>query len=74
MGGMGETVMPMPKNSIPMLGGQGPFGFIDMGGMFTILKVRPELRGSGDPGWYESPAGAIATVASAEELRRDGIV
>ena len=47
MGDMAEMGMPVPKNSIPMVGGKGPFGYIDMGGMFTILKVREgitELR------------------------------
>ena len=39
MGGMAMMGMPVPKNSIPMGGGTGPFATIDMGGMFTILKV-----------------------------------
>ena len=50
MGDMGEMGMPVPQNSIPMVGGDGPFGYIDMGGMFTVLKVRErhhELRRSG---------------------------
>ena len=34
--------------------GQGPFGQIEMGGMFTLLKVRPRLRGDADPGWYDA--------------------
>ncbi len=73
MGGMGEMQMSNPDNSIPMKGGKGPFGFIDMGGMFTILKVRDEVSGYGDPGWYKNPTGTTARVATAEELRRDGI-
>ena len=40
MGEMGAMNMPVPKNSIPMRGGPGPFGHIDMGGMFTVLKVQ----------------------------------
>ena len=40
MGDMGEMQMPVPKNSIPMLMGKGQFGMIDMGGMFTVVKVR----------------------------------
>ncbi len=44
MGDMGEHVesghMSVPENSIPMLGGHGPFGSITMGGMFTVLQVR----------------------------------
>jgi hypothetical protein len=44
--------MAMPRNSIPMLGGQGPFGTIDMGGMFTLVKVRDDMDYGRDPGWY----------------------
>ncbi|MSR63192.1 MAG: copper oxidase [Planctomycetes bacterium] len=73
MGEMAEMGMANPKNSIPMLGGRGPFDGITMGGMFTILKVRERLERAGDPGWYEHPAGEVATNASAEELTRDGI-
>jgi manganese oxidase len=73
MGEMAEMGMAVPKNSIPMLGGKGPFGLIDMGGMFTILKVRKELKSYDDPGWYEHPAGTVAAPTTAEELRRDGI-
>jgi FtsP/CotA-like multicopper oxidase with cupredoxin domain len=72
--GMGDMhKMALPDNSISMLGGDGPFGLIDMGGMFTILKVRQKLTGTGDPGWYEHPAGSVADKASAAELARDGI-
>ena len=71
--GMDEMNMPVPKNSIPMLGGPGPFGHIDMGGMFTILKVRDKLDGAGDPGWYEHPKGTVAVEATPDELRADGI-
>jgi FtsP/CotA-like multicopper oxidase with cupredoxin domain len=73
MGDMGEMGMPVPKNSIPMLGAPGPFDPITMGGMFTILKVREHLAGDGDPGWYDHPPGTVASLASPEELRRDGI-
>jgi manganese oxidase len=73
MEGMGEMSMPMPKNSIAMLGKPGPFSYIDMGGMFTILKVREKLESYADPGWYQHPEGTVASRASAEELKRDGI-
>jgi hypothetical protein len=73
MGDMAEMGMAWPKNSIPMVGANGPFDYITMGGMFTILKVREELDGGGDPGWYANPAGTVADVASADELARDGI-
>jgi manganese oxidase len=56
-----------------MVGGDGPYGVIDMGGMFTILKVREKLDGDKDPGWYKPPAGTVADEASADDLARDGI-
>jgi manganese oxidase len=72
--GMGDEMkMAMPENSIAMVGGRGKHDHITMGGMFTILKVRDALKGDGDPGWYEMPAGTLATNATAEELKRDGI-
>jgi len=46
---------------------------IDMGGMFTVLKVRDKLAGDADPGWYDAPAGTTAGEASAADLARDGI-
>ncbi|HEY2589901.1 MAG TPA: multicopper oxidase domain-containing protein, partial [Tepidisphaeraceae bacterium] len=73
MGDMGEMQMEVPKNSIPMLMGKGQFGVIDMGGMFTVVKVREHLTGYDDPGDYAFPPGSVAAVASEEELRRDGI-
>lgn len=73
MGEMGEMGMKIPRNSIPMLGGEGPFGYITMGGMFTIFKVREGITNYDDPGWYQHPPGTVADAASAEELRRDGI-
>ena len=64
----------MPANSIAMKGGEGPFGYIDMGGMFTIVKVRDHLADyDNDPGWYKHPPGTVAFPASAQELARDGI-
>jgi hypothetical protein len=56
-----------------MLGGDGPFGMIDMGGMFTIVKVRKQLKGDVDPGWFEHPANTVASEATAAELAADGI-
>jgi len=73
MGDMAEMGMRVPANSIPMSGGRGPHDVITMGGMFTILKVRDRLAGSGDPGWYENPPGTQATNATDAELARDGI-
>lgn len=60
--GMGDmTDMGKPRNSMFMAGGEGPFGSIFMGGMFTILKIREGLRSyDEDPGWYQHPAGTVA--------------
>jgi hypothetical protein len=73
MGDMGEMGMPTPKNSVAMVGGKGPHGYITMGGMFTIVKVRENLTTYDDPGWYEAPAGTLADLASTADLQRDGI-
>jgi manganese oxidase len=73
MGSMSEMGMAMPKNSIPMLGGKGPFGTIDMGGMFTVLKVRKDPEKEDGSGWYAHPKGTVAEVASKEALAADGI-
>lgn len=62
MGNMQDmaTHMRGPKNTLPMMGGVGPFGNIEMGGMFTIVKVRDDITTYSDPGWYEAPRGTIA--------------
>jgi hypothetical protein len=73
MGDMAEMGMPVPKNSIPMVGAPGPHGYISMGGMFTILKVRDGLTSYADPGFYKSPPAELASVASEADLKRDGI-
>ncbi len=73
MGDMADMGMPVPKNSIPMVGGKGPFDTITMGGMFTLLKVREKLTSYADPGWYDHPAGETADLANVAELKRDGI-
>ena len=71
MGGMGEMGMKVPRNSIPMVGMHGKYDYIDMGGMFTIVKVRQNLTNYDDPGWYETPPGTLASPASKDELQRD---
>lgn len=74
MGDMGDMGMTVPPNSLPMIGGPGKYDYITMGGMFTMIKVRETLPADGsDPGWYECPPGTLATNATADELRRDGI-
>ncbi|CAN5905992.1 copper oxidase [soil metagenome] len=75
MSEMTHMQMEQPRNSISMVGGKGPHGMIEMGGMFTILKIRDKLAdATTDPGWYQAPAGSMASEATAEELKRDGIV
>jgi FtsP/CotA-like multicopper oxidase with cupredoxin domain len=49
-----------PENTLPMMGGQGLFGPMEMGGMFTLIKVRDQLDGDADPGWYQPPDGTQA--------------
>ena len=72
--GMGDMMeMRQPANSISMLGGDGPFGMIDMGGMFTIVKVRDRLDRDQAPGWFEHPKGTVAGEATDADLSRDGI-
>ncbi|WP_425334888.1 multicopper oxidase family protein [Myxococcus stipitatus] len=73
MGDMAEMGMPVPKNSIPMVGAKGKYDYITMGGMFTVVKVRERLTGDGDPGWYDNPPGTQSVAATSEELSRDGI-
>jgi FtsP/CotA-like multicopper oxidase with cupredoxin domain len=77
MGDMAEHIesghMPVPKNSIPMIGGAGPFDYITMGGLFTIFKVHPDLTSYDDPGWYKHPPGTVADQASKDALERDGV-
>ncbi|MCA9299919.1 MAG: multicopper oxidase domain-containing protein, partial [Phycisphaerales bacterium] len=73
MASMGEMGMPVPTNSVPMRGGPGAFGNIDMGGMFTILKVRENLTSYDDPGWFENPPGTLARQATDAELAADGV-
>jgi FtsP/CotA-like multicopper oxidase with cupredoxin domain len=74
MGDMADMGMQVPHNSIPMVGGMGPHGTITMGGMFTIVKVRDNLKNyTEDPGWYQAPPGTVADKASLEALKRDGV-
>jgi len=62
MADMGEMEMPIPDNTAPMMTGKGPYGGVEMGGMFSVLKVRKDQPGGNykDPGWYTQPAGTQA--------------
>jgi len=60
--------MPGPENTLAMMAGKGPFGNIEMGGMFTVIKVRDDLAPGDyrDPGWYRHPAGSVARRVSSD--------
>ncbi len=62
MADMGAMEMPLPDNTHPMMTGTGPFGAIEMGGMFTTLKVRAGLAANDwrDPGNFNHPPGTVA--------------
>ncbi len=62
MADMAQMEMPLPDNTLPMMGGQGPFGNVEMGGMFTVVKIRKDQKPGDyrDPGWYQHPAGTVA--------------
>jgi FtsP/CotA-like multicopper oxidase with cupredoxin domain len=54
-------------NTLPMMTGAGPFGNIEMGGMFTVIKVREGIATYADPGWFEHPKGSVAWKVSPEK-------
>jgi FtsP/CotA-like multicopper oxidase with cupredoxin domain len=62
MAEMGDMEKPLPDNTLPMMTGRGPFGPLEMGGMFTVVKIREGLARSDykDPGWYKQPKGSAA--------------
>ncbi|MBU3672248.1 MAG: copper oxidase [Sinobacteraceae bacterium] len=59
---MSTMRMPLPANTLPMMMGEGPFGALGMGGMFSVVKVRRnQKRGDyTDPGWFKHPPGTVA--------------
>ena len=59
---MTEMEMPLPDNTAAMMTGTGPFGAVGMGGMFSVVKVRKDLKPGDyrDPGWYAHPPGTVA--------------
>jgi FtsP/CotA-like multicopper oxidase with cupredoxin domain len=72
--GMGDMMeMGRPRNTLPMMTGQGQFGPVDMGGMFTVVKVREGITSYADPGFYKHPPGTVARKVadeSGKEKRR----
>ena len=70
MGEMGAMEMPIPDNTLPMMTGFAQFGPVEMGGMFSVLKVREGLdrKSYADPGWYKQPQGTQAYEYKGQEL------
>ena len=62
MADMAEMEMPLPDNTAPMMTGEGPYGSVEMGGMFSVLKVRKDQPPGDykDRGWFKQPAGTQA--------------
>ncbi|WP_043328982.1 multicopper oxidase family protein [Curvibacter gracilis] len=62
MADMGAMRMPLPENTLPMMTGTGPYGPLEMGGMFSLLKVRRGQKPGdySDPGPFHPPAGSVA--------------
>ena len=62
MADMGEMEMEIAENTVAMMTGWGPHGPIEMGGMFSVVKVREGIAADDytDPGWYENPPGTQA--------------
>ncbi len=60
--GMAEMEMPLPENTAAMMTGDGPFGSVEMGGMFSVVKVRKNQKPGDykDPGWFKHPDGTVA--------------
>ena len=59
-----ETMdMPLPENTLPMMTGKAQFGAVEMGGMFTTVKIREGLARNDykDPGHYKHPIGSVAS-------------
>ena len=59
---------PGPPNTLPMMTGKGPYGNLEMGGMFTMVKVRDHITPGdfSDPGWYDAPDGTQAARVSSD--------
>jgi len=67
MADMAEMEMPLPENTVPMMAGRGPHGALEMGGMFSVLKVRKDQKPGDyrDSGWYAAPRGTVARAVDA---------
>jgi len=75
MAEMGRMQMQLPDNTLPMMTGFGQYGPLEMGGMFSVVKVRDGIARDdyGDPGPYRHPPGSVAyefSGAAGEPARR----
>ncbi|MDO9225970.1 MAG: copper oxidase [Pseudomonadota bacterium] len=73
MAEMGAMEMPLPDNTLPMMTGWGQYGPIEMGGMFTVVKVHDDVKPGdySDPGWYKHPEGTVAWEWTGEPLQAE---
>jgi len=55
--------MPGPENTLPMMMGEGRYGKLEMGGMFSMIRVRDQLGPVAD--LYAAPDGTQAKKVSA---------
>ncbi|MFN8986779.1 MAG: copper oxidase, partial [Burkholderiales bacterium] len=60
----------LPDNTLPMMTGTGQFGPIEMGGMFTTVKVRKDQAKNDykDPGDYTFPKNSVAYEWNGESM------
>lgn len=69
---MTEMNMKGPENTLPMMGGQGQFGPVGMGGMFTVLMVRDNLKDYDNPGDYPHPKSTVSeSIETMKENNQD---
>ena len=70
MADMGEMEMSLPDNTLPMMTGTGQFGAIEMGGMFSTVKVRANQAKDDykDPGDYQYPKNSVAYEWTGESM------
>ena len=54
--------MPGPENTLPMMMGEGRYGKLEMGGMFSMIRVRDQLGAQAD--LYAAPEGTQARKVS----------
>lgn len=53
-----------------MMTGTGPFGTLEMGEMFSVVKVRDDMKPGDyrDPGWFKHPQGTVAREYTADDM------